>query len=266
MRRTGFTSAPQQREWKSRSAARPTCTTAPTRPSAASSSTTFPIPGNVPLVADASSHFLSRPLDVAPLRPDLRRRAEEHRPGRPDHRHRARRSDRPCAPRWPTMFDYKTQADAQLDVNTPPTYAVYIAGLVFQWLKEQGGLAAMEQRNVEKAALLYDYVDNSGGFYANPVRRRDRSRMNVPFTLRDRSSTTPFLKQAEDAGHGAAEGAPLGGRHARVDLQRDAARRACRRWSSSCGLRAAPWLIDRQAAAAATRGDRPRRRLSSWNC
>ena len=81
-------------------------------------------------------------------------------------------------------------------LNTPPTYAIYIAGLVFKWLKAQGGLAAMEQRNRAKAALLYDYLDATE-FYSNPVARADRSLMNVPFKLHDAALDAAFLDGAK---------------------------------------------------------------------
>jgi phosphoserine aminotransferase len=97
------------------------------------------------------------------------------------------------------MFDYKDQADNDSMYNTPPTYAIYIAGLVFRWLKHQGGLPGMEKINIEKAALLYDVLDVDG-FYRSPVAKDDRSRMNVPFTLRDAALDDEFLKDA--AKHG----------------------------------------------------------------
>ncbi len=84
-------------------------------------------------------------------------------------------------------------------LNTPATYSIYVAGLVFEWLKAQGGLAAIEQRNIDKAALLYDYLDSSA-FYSNAVRKQDRSRMNVPFRLRDESLDEAFLKGAKEHG------------------------------------------------------------------
>jgi phosphoserine aminotransferase len=83
--------------------------------------------------------------------------------------------------------------------NTPPTYAIYIAGLVFKYLKAQGGLRAMEQRNQEKAAILYEYLDQSS-FYRNPVARADRSLMNVPFKLKDDALDEAFLKGAQAKG------------------------------------------------------------------
>jgi phosphoserine aminotransferase len=79
--------------------------------------------------------------------------------------------------------------------NTPPTYGIYIAGLVFQWLKQQGGLVAMEKKNIEKANLLYDYLDSTD-FYRNPVKKEDRSRMNIPFTLKSDALDEDFLKGA----------------------------------------------------------------------
>ena len=82
-------------------------------------------------------------------------------------------------------------------LNTPPTYAVYIAGLVFQWLKKQGGLKGIEQHNKTKAALLYDYLDSTG-FYASPIAKDDRSLMNVPFKLKDESLDKAFLNGAEE--------------------------------------------------------------------
>ena len=86
-------------------------------------------------------------------------------------------------PACPSAFDYKLVADNQSMYNTPPTYSIYIAGLVFQWLKQQGGIAAMEQRNIAKAQLLYDFIDGSQ-LYVNTVDKACRSRMNVPFFLR----------------------------------------------------------------------------------
>ena len=83
--------------------------------------------------------------------------------------------------------------------NTPPTYAIYIAGLVFQWLKAQGGLQGMERTNITKAKLLYDVLDASS-FYSSPVAIDDRSRMNIPFRLRDAAQDDEFLKQAKQRG------------------------------------------------------------------
>jgi phosphoserine aminotransferase len=98
-------------------------------------------------------------------------------------------------PICPAAFNYRNVADNQSMFNTPPTYAIYVAGLVFQWLKRQGGIQAMEQRNQAKAALLYDAIDNSQ-LYFNKVAKNCRSRMNVPFFLRDESRNQAFLTGA----------------------------------------------------------------------
>jgi len=103
-------------------------------------------------------------------------------------------------PRLPTMLDYKIHADGDSMYNTPPTFAIYMAGLVFQWLKKNGGVAAMEKTNIAKANLLYTAIDASNGFYHCPVNTSDRSRMNVPFTLKDANLDGDFLKQADARG------------------------------------------------------------------
>ena len=107
-------------------------------------------------------------------------------------------------PICPSAFNYKTVADNASMYNTPPTYAIYIAGLVFQWLKRQTeggltGIAAMEARNIAKAELLYSAIDNSQ-FYVNKVALNCRSRMNVPFLLRDESRNDAFLAGAKARG------------------------------------------------------------------
>ena len=99
----------------------------------------------------------------------------------------------------PTMLDYAAMAKEGSMYNTPPTYAWYIAGLVFQWMKAQGGLVAIGQRNQAKAELLYKTIDESG-FYKNPVDPAYRSWMNVPFTLPDEALDKPFLAEAKAAG------------------------------------------------------------------
>ncbi|CAH1745323.1 phosphoserine/phosphohydroxythreonine aminotransferase [Thauera humireducens] len=196
--------------------------------------------GEVPVVADMSSHILSRVIDVSKyglifggaqknigpagltiviVREDLLGRAMPH-----------------C----PSAFDYKTVADNGSMYNTPPTYAIYIAGLVFQWLKRQGGVAAIEAQNIAKAKLLYDFLDSSD-FYENRVDPACRSRMNVPFFLKDEALNEAFLAAAKAAGlvqlkgHKSVGGMrasiynamPLAGVQALVDFMRDfAARKA----------------------------------------
>ena len=149
-----------------------------------------------PLVIDFSSHVLSRPVDwskvglafggaqknigpagvtVVVVREDLLGHA---------------------LPACPSAFDYALVAKSDSMYNTPPTYGIYMAGLTFQWLQAQGGVAAMEQRNIAKAKLLYDYIDASE-LYENRVAVADRSRMNVPFFLRDASLNDAFLAAAK---------------------------------------------------------------------
>jgi len=155
--------------------------------------------GDVPLVADMSSHILSREIDVAKYGVIYAGAQKNIGPAgvtlvivREDLIGRA-------LPICPSAFDWKLVAESHSMYNTPPTYGIYIAGLVFQWLKRQGGVAAMERRNIEKANLLYGYLDSTA-FYANTVARECRSRMNVPFFLRDESLNDAFLAGAKARG------------------------------------------------------------------
>ena len=155
--------------------------------------------GAVPLVADMSSSILSRPVDVSKyglifggaqknigpagltlviVREDLIGNAL------------------PCTP---SAFDYKVVADNDSMYNTPPTYAIYIAGLVFKWIKAQGGVPAMEARSRAKAELLYGYLDSTS-FYRAPVAKDCRSRMNVTFFLHDAALDDAFVKGADARG------------------------------------------------------------------
>ena len=197
-----------------------------------------PDTGAVPLVADMSSTILSRPLDVSKfgliyagaqknigaaglvvliVRDDLLARSPKD---------------------IPKILNYAEQAAQDSMLNTPNTFGWYLASLVFKWLKKQGGLAAMAERNRAKAKLLYDYIDGSG-FYRNPVERPARSWMNVPFTLPNEALDAPFLKESEAAGllalkgHRAVGGMrasiynamPLAGVQALVDFMKDFAKR-----------------------------------------
>jgi len=156
----------------------------------------FDVPrADIPLVADASSHFLSRPLDVTKF--GLIYAGAQKNAGPAGLTFVIVRDDLigQVAKGTPSVMDYKAQADADSMLNTCATYPIYVAGLVFKWLKQQGGLAAIEKKNVEKAKLLYDYLDASA-FFRNPVAKEDRSRMNVPFTLKDSSLDEAFLKGA----------------------------------------------------------------------
>ncbi len=102
-------------------------------------------------------------------------------------------------PLTPSVLDYKAQADADSMLNTPATYSVYIAGLVFQWLKKLGGLRKIEELNRAKAHVLYDYLDQTE-FYYSPVDKDDRSLMNVPFRLRNEGLNDEFLQEARQHG------------------------------------------------------------------
>jgi len=159
----------------------------------------IPETGTVPLVCDLSSSLLSRPLDVS--RFGLIYAGAQKNIGPAGLTIVIVREDlighAPAG--TPSMLDYKIQADAESMYNTPPTYAIYVAGLVFQWLKARGGLAQMEKTNIAKAQLIYDLID-TGGFYRSPVAREDRSRMNVPFTLPSEDLDEPFLKAAKQSG------------------------------------------------------------------
>jgi phosphoserine aminotransferase len=152
-----------------------------------------------PLVADASSHFLSRPMEVSKF--GLIYAGAQKNAGPAGLTFVIVREDLigKAGKGTPSVMDYKLQADAESMLNTPATYAIYVAGLVFKWLKAQGGLAAMERKNIEKARLLYDFLDSSR-FFRNPVAKEDRSRMNVPFTLRENSLDEAFLKGAQERG------------------------------------------------------------------
>jgi phosphoserine aminotransferase len=154
---------------------------------------------DVPLVADASSHFLSRPVDVPAY--GLIYAGAQKNVGPAGLTLVIVREDLIGQPAkgTPSVMDYKAQADADSMLNTPPTYSMYIAGLVFKWLKQQGGLAAMEQKNIAKSKLLYDFLGTTQ-FYRNPVAKEDQSRMNVPFTLADAKLDDAFLKGAKERG------------------------------------------------------------------
>lgn len=159
----------------------------------------IPETGDVPLVADFSSSILSAEIDVnrfgliyagaqknigpaglciVIVREDLLGQA---------------------LPETPTMFNYQVVADNASMYNTPPSYSWYLAGLVFTWLKDLGGVKVMAEINQRKAKKLYAYIDESG-FYANPVVINNRSIMNVPFTLQDAALDKQFLAESEEAG------------------------------------------------------------------
>ncbi len=158
-----------------------------------------PQTGDVPLVADMSSNILSRPIDVSKY--GLIYAGAQKNIGPAGVTVVIVRDDLigQTVAGTPTMMDYKTHADNESMYNTPPTYGIYIAGLVFKLLKAKGGIAEMEKVNVAKANLLYDYLDATG-FYASPVAKDNRSRMNIPFTLKDAALDEEFLKGAKGRG------------------------------------------------------------------
>jgi phosphoserine aminotransferase len=151
---------------------------------------------NVPLVADYSSIILAEPIDVSKF--GLIYAGAQKNIGPAGLVVVIVREDLlgDVVKGTPTMLDYKIHADNASMYNTPSTYAWYLSGLVFKWLKAQGGLSSMAQINQRKAAKLYAAIDNSDGFYANPVAIANRSIMNVPFALADASLDKSFLKEA----------------------------------------------------------------------
>lgn len=157
------------------------------------------VPTDVPLVLDMSSHFLSRPIDFS--RVGMVYAGAQKNAGPAGVTIVIIRDDLlgHALPICPSAFNYANVAEAGSMFNTPPTYAIYIAGLVFQWIKQQGGIAAMQAASVAKSAALYNYLDSTR-FYVSPVQPQSRSRMNVPFFLYDESLNADFLSQAESNG------------------------------------------------------------------
>lgn len=154
----------------------------------------------LPIVADLSSTILSRQIDVS--RYGMIYAGAQKNIGPAGVVVNIIRKDllqRETSPALPTVWSYANLAAHDSMVNTPPTFAIYLADLVFEWLEAQGGVAAIETQNIEKAALLYNAIDASE-FYSNPIDARFRSRMNVPFILADASLESLFLKESEKAG------------------------------------------------------------------
>lgn len=154
---------------------------------------------DVPLVVDASSHFLSRPIDFSKV--GMIYAGAQKNAGPAGVTVVVVRKDLigHALPICPSAFDYANVAQAGSMFNTPPTYAIYIAGLVFKWLKRRGGIAAVEAENIRKAEALYGFLDHSE-FYQNAVHPSVRSRMNVPFFLKDESLNSRFLSEADARG------------------------------------------------------------------
>lgn len=161
---------------------------------------TFPHTSNVPLIADMSSDILSKVIDVNQfsliyagaqknlgpsgvtvviMKKDLIKNDLTH---------------------LPTMLQYSTHSDSNSLYNTPPTLAIYLLSLVLEWVKEQGGVSAIEKTNNAKAEILYNTIDESAGFYTGHARKDSRSHMNITFTLPNEELTKNFLQQAKEAG------------------------------------------------------------------
>lgn len=153
----------------------------------------------VPLALDMSSHFLSRPFDVNQA--GLIYAGAQKNAGPAGVTIAIVRRDLigKAMPVCPSAFDYANVAKERSRFNTPPSYSIYICGLVFKWLRQQGGLAAIEQANIAKAELLYSALDASQ-LYHNGIQKAYRSRMNVPFFLRDENLNAKFLEGAKDNG------------------------------------------------------------------
>lgn len=159
----------------------------------------IPDSGNVPLVADMSSTILSRPIDVSKF--GMIYAGAQKNMGIAGLTVIIVREDLlgDALPITPTVLNYTVQAESDSMSNTPPAYAWYIAGLVFQWLKAQGGLIEMGKRNQQKAEMLYGAIDGSN-FYHNPIHPAYRSWMNIPFTLADEALNQTFLDESKAAG------------------------------------------------------------------
>lgn len=154
---------------------------------------------SIPVVADMSSHILSRPVDVSQFGVIYAGAQKNIGPAgltivivRDDLLDVA-------SPLTPSVFNWKTQVENQSMINTPTTYSIYMAGLVFEWLIEIGGLEVIEKQNIKKAELLYSYIDSTD-FYSNPIDIKNRSRMNVPFRIQNEDLHTSFVTGAENLG------------------------------------------------------------------
>jgi phosphoserine aminotransferase len=153
----------------------------------------------IPVVADMSSHILSRPVDISQF--GVIYAGAQKNIGPAGLTIVIVRDDllEVASPLTPSVFNWKTQVENQSMINTPTTYSIYMAGLVFEWLIELGGLAAIEKQNIIKAELLYNYIDSSD-FYSNPIDIKNRSRMNVPFRIQNEDLHASFVTGAENLG------------------------------------------------------------------
>jgi phosphoserine aminotransferase len=197
--------------------------------------------GSVPLVADMSSNILSGPVDVSKY--GLIYGGAQKNIGPAGLTIVIVRDDLigQALPITPSAFDYKQQAENDSMLNTPPTYGIYIAGLVFRWIKAQGGLQAMAAHNQAKAALLYDYLDSTS-FLRQPGGQGRPFADERALQAEGRVAGRRLPEGCRRAAHAAAQGPPLRGRHARVDLQRHAGRRREGPRRLHEGIRGEAWL------------------------
>jgi phosphoserine aminotransferase len=194
----GYTKAPDPKEWKIDSSA--------SYIHFCSNETIhgveyFDLPSvkTIPVVADMSSHILSRSVDISQF--GVIYAGAQKNIGPAGLTIVIVRDDllEVASPLTPSVFNWKTQAENQSMINTPTTYSIYMAGLVFEWLIELGGLAAIEKQNIKKAELLYNYIDSSD-FYSNHIDIKNRSRMNVPFRIQNEDLHASFVTGAENLG------------------------------------------------------------------
>ncbi|WP_066189810.1 MULTISPECIES: 3-phosphoserine/phosphohydroxythreonine transaminase [Gracilibacillus] len=159
----------------------------------------IPDAGDVPLVADMSSNILSEEIDVTKFA--LIYAGAQKNIGPAGLTVVIIREDLigHAATECPTMLDYQTHSESGSLYNTPPTFGIYVAKLVFEWLKDLGGLSQMQKRNQQKAAILYDYIKQSD-FYHSPVEENSRSIMNIPFVIPNHDLDAAFVKEAQAAG------------------------------------------------------------------
>ncbi len=159
----------------------------------------WPDTGGIPLVADMSSHILSEKLDVSSFGLIYAGAQKNLGPSGVTvaiiHEDLVGKAASSC----PTMLNYETYVKNQSLFNTPPTFSIYVMKLVLEWVKENGGVEGMQARNEEKSGLLYDYIDQSG-LFTNPVQKKNRSLMNIPFSTNNPELNEDFLKQAKEAG------------------------------------------------------------------
>lgn len=158
------------------------------------------VPQGIPLIADMSSNFMSKPIDVKKYSMIYAGAQKNVGPAGCVVVIIKKEMLENINPNLPTMLNYKTHADNGSMYNTPPTFTIYIIGLVMKWIESFGGLAKIEQNNIAKADYIYKAIDNSGGFYRGTVDIDSRSLMNITFRLPSEELEEKFIKEAKNAG------------------------------------------------------------------